>query len=305
MGILDSFLGGIDKLFGIDQAKRAAAKDRKFQWKVLQEQLKYQREFAQQGLSWRVADAQRAGMHPLAALGAQGMPSYSPVSVQSDSSGVAAAASKDVRFNVATKTEREAALQAMRESASRVAANEAEAAYYNSMAAKESQRQVSEPAFPEVNAIDSLPPVPALVYEGGSTFGGAELVAPKVNMSRPGGAIVAGPSNPSLREYTLPGGFKMMLPAANDLGEALEPLSESWPLLYAVVKENEKHYGPDWTTQAARRYGPNWLVRLGDVIGDSQERMRRFYGGKSESLRGRYRPSARSFKRNNPQWFVK
>lgn len=36
-----------------------------------------QKEFAQHGLSWKIADAVRAGIHPLAALGASG-PSYAP-----------------------------------------------------------------------------------------------------------------------------------------------------------------------------------------------------------------------------------
>lgn len=43
-------------------------------------QMDMQREFAQQGIRWKVADAKAAGIHPLAALGV--MPtSYSPVSV--------------------------------------------------------------------------------------------------------------------------------------------------------------------------------------------------------------------------------
>ncbi len=37
-----------------------------------------QREFAQNAIQWRVADAKKAGLHPLAALGSQGI-SYSPV----------------------------------------------------------------------------------------------------------------------------------------------------------------------------------------------------------------------------------
>jgi len=45
--------------------------------------IKYQREFAQHGIRWKVADAQAAGLHPLAALGAQ-THSFSPVSVGSD-----------------------------------------------------------------------------------------------------------------------------------------------------------------------------------------------------------------------------
>lgn len=48
-----------------------------------------QREFAQQGIRWKVADAKAAGLHPLYAIGAQGA-QYSPVSY-SDSMGPAIA----------------------------------------------------------------------------------------------------------------------------------------------------------------------------------------------------------------------
>lgn len=44
------------------------------------EQVKLQREFAQNGIRWKVADAKAAGIHPLAALGAQ-TASYQPVQV--------------------------------------------------------------------------------------------------------------------------------------------------------------------------------------------------------------------------------
>ena len=43
-----------------------------------------QREFAQNGISWKVEDAKRAGIHPLYAIGAQ-TTAYSPVSVGSQS----------------------------------------------------------------------------------------------------------------------------------------------------------------------------------------------------------------------------
>lgn len=52
----------------------------KAQKKAMKKQLKYQKDFAQHGISWRVADAKRAGLHPLAALGAQ-TTSYTPQSV--------------------------------------------------------------------------------------------------------------------------------------------------------------------------------------------------------------------------------
>lgn len=65
---------------------------KKFQKKMLKKQLAYQREFAQNGIQWRVADAKAAGIHPLAALGAQTM-SYEPqyVGDAGESSAMAAA----------------------------------------------------------------------------------------------------------------------------------------------------------------------------------------------------------------------
>lgn len=49
------------------------------QEKLSQANVDWQREFAQNGIRWRVADAQEAGMHPLYALGAS-IPTFSPVS---------------------------------------------------------------------------------------------------------------------------------------------------------------------------------------------------------------------------------
>lgn len=54
------------------------------QEKWAQANLDQQREFAQHGLRWKVADAQAAGLHPLAAIGAQ-TTSFSPISVGSTS----------------------------------------------------------------------------------------------------------------------------------------------------------------------------------------------------------------------------
>lgn len=63
-GIAGSVLGGI---FGNKQAD---------------EQAQLQREFAQNGIRWKVEDAKQAGIHPLYALGAQ-TTAYSPISVGS------------------------------------------------------------------------------------------------------------------------------------------------------------------------------------------------------------------------------
>lgn len=67
-----SLLGG---LFGKKSADKAN-----------EENIKLQREFAQQGIQWKVADAKKAGIHPLAALGAQTV-SFSPSVVGDNSFG--------------------------------------------------------------------------------------------------------------------------------------------------------------------------------------------------------------------------
>lgn len=69
--MLDSILGFIGK--GIDAFNSDKQTDKKIEAeRQLQAQnIANQKEFAQQGIRWKVADAQAAGLHPLAALGAQ------------------------------------------------------------------------------------------------------------------------------------------------------------------------------------------------------------------------------------------
>lgn len=58
--------------------------------KIAREQMKLQKEFAQNGIQWRVEDAKKAGLHPLYAIGASGA-SYTPVSQDSSAMGNAVA----------------------------------------------------------------------------------------------------------------------------------------------------------------------------------------------------------------------
>lgn len=68
-----SLLGG---LLGQSSAKEARGDAER----LASENIKLQRDFAQQGIRWRVEDAKAAGIHPLAALGAQ-TTSFSPVNI--------------------------------------------------------------------------------------------------------------------------------------------------------------------------------------------------------------------------------
>lgn len=55
-----------------------------------QDNIELQKQFAKQGIQWKVADAQKAGVHPLYALGAQ-THSFSPIATGDVGSGLAAA----------------------------------------------------------------------------------------------------------------------------------------------------------------------------------------------------------------------
>lgn len=66
--------------------------------------VKSQKQFAKQGIQWKVEDARKAGVHPLAALGAQ-THSFSPVAVGSDFGTSLANAGQDIsRAMNATRT---------------------------------------------------------------------------------------------------------------------------------------------------------------------------------------------------------
>lgn len=68
--------------------KNAQEKENARQEAIAQKQYEQQKEFAQSGIQWKVADAQKAGIHPLYALGANTI-SYTPQSVGGGASDMA------------------------------------------------------------------------------------------------------------------------------------------------------------------------------------------------------------------------
>lgn len=76
MSWLEPLMAGAGKVADFFGAKSAAQKN-----------IDMQKEFAQSGIQWKVKDAEKAGVHPLFALGAQ-THSFSPVTVGSDFSGM-------------------------------------------------------------------------------------------------------------------------------------------------------------------------------------------------------------------------
>lgn len=70
-------------------------KAQKSQEKMAEQNIALQKQFAQEGIQWKVADAKAAGIHPLYALGAQ-THSFSPVSVGDSLSASFANAGQDI-----------------------------------------------------------------------------------------------------------------------------------------------------------------------------------------------------------------
>lgn len=79
-GIIGGSIGAIGSLIGGNQSANNAAQLQQMNYKA-------QKEFAQNGIRWRVADAKAAGIHPLYALGAS-TASFSPVSGYGGDNGI-------------------------------------------------------------------------------------------------------------------------------------------------------------------------------------------------------------------------
>lgn len=79
-----------------------------------------QREFAQNGIQWRVADAKKAGIHPLYALGAN-TASAAPISTGDDGSGYLAQTGQDIsRAITSTKSADEKEMAALQISSAKL-----------------------------------------------------------------------------------------------------------------------------------------------------------------------------------------
>lgn len=80
--MIPALIGAASSLLGGWLSKSSADASRDQQSRQFDQQLAMQREFAQQGIRWKVADAKAAGIHPLFALGAQ-THSFTPQSIGS------------------------------------------------------------------------------------------------------------------------------------------------------------------------------------------------------------------------------
>jgi len=95
--IIGGLIGAGASLFGGQNAQKS-------QERIAQQNIEMQKQFAQEGVRWKVEDAKAAGVHPLFALGAS-THSFSPVSVGSpEGAGIASAGQFLGRAIAATDT---------------------------------------------------------------------------------------------------------------------------------------------------------------------------------------------------------
>jgi len=245
-------------------------------------QVRFQKQFAKRGVQWRVADAKKAGIHPLYALGAN-LPQYSPV--HNPMGDALAAAGQNIGAAVAarqTPAQKQAENLALAQAQASLDRTYAETALLQSERLKTIMGQFQW--LPEENT-----------KEKGSmstVFGGqaiplsrgvpSDYITPKApdlpSASSKDSGVIAG-SPPFAREFTLPGGMPILLPGgvSGDAAEAMESVTESWPVLYSVYKMNVAKYGDAWRREFLRRYVvPSWGVSAADWLATTAARQRSY-----------------------------
>lgn len=241
---------------------------------MARQQAQLQKEFAQHGIRWKVEDAKAAGLHPLYALGASTTP-YSPVGVMDSKGPALAEASQHVGRAIAatsTSAEKQMAALAIEEAKSRIGETDARRDYYLSEAARNAQ-QIS-PGLPHEASHNTF----------GTADGSPATPSPefaKAIIPRQGDAAIAEGPTPLWREFTLAGDLPIVLPGGmqGDAAEVLESLSESWPMMWTVYKENVHRYGQSWGDEFLKRYSP---IPQFEILPPRSR-------PKTESRRGRYR----------------
>lgn len=221
---------------------------------------KNQKEFAQNGIRWKVADAKAAGIHPLAALGT--MPTtYTPTEIGGSQLDLGAMGQDLGRAWDATRTKEERA-QHMGAAAAELAAKQkirdqqdlTRAQLENDKIKMETELLKSQIAR---NIQAWNPGFPSNATSGGvPSYGGPGYVVKPAEITQHGKnpAVTAG-VNPGFSDFRIGGenvGFNIQLPSAQTGSEAFESMGE---ILSPIT------VGTHWALQgadAAYNYFRNW-----------------------------------------------
>lgn len=232
-------IGAASSLLGGAMNKRAANK-------ASDQNTALQREFAQNGIRWRVADAKAAGLSPLAALGASGA-SFSP-SVQVGSMGDAVSnmgqdISRAVYANASQK-------ERVAEAANLARYNEAQLKLQTENMALQNDAIRQGMMAQKINMLSNLggqlgPGMPSNAFKGtpsrssGVSPSGAVVIKPaEVTSHTPGLKSVVAGENPGFQNIRIGGdnmGFNLTVPT-EQLGEALEGQAQAVPTALTILQ---------------------------------------------------------------------
>lgn len=115
--IIPAAIGAVSSIAGGIMSSNAASAANASQEAIAERNIQLQREFAQQGIRWKVEDAQAAGVHPIFGLGAQTQ-SFTPVQVghtTPDTSWISSAGQNVGRAVQAAMTQDERRMTALKE----------------------------------------------------------------------------------------------------------------------------------------------------------------------------------------------
>lgn len=286
--MLDLFSAAADvfgSVLGANRQNAIAADQRQFGAEQIFANERMQREFAQHGVRWRVEDAKAAGLHPLFALGAnvsQASPNP-PMSFENRSGEILAEGFGRMGQNLsraarAQGTPEERALQAAQLAAVGAATkrDEAQAAYYYSLAAREDQARVASKPIPMGVMTQPVHRSQVESRQIDDLIQGQPDMQTSVRREDP--SVTSG-LHGALREYTItPGGLRMRLPYSEEgPGEALENIPwYAWP---AMIQHQRGYYGDDWGTRFLKEFVWGKSPRYRRYPSEEVRREEAFYGG--------------------------
>lgn len=219
-----------------------------------------QREFAQMGIQWRVADAEKAGVHPLFALGASGA-QYQPqtyVGPSSRSGGAfrsLAAAGQDLSRAMAAMDPEAKELRAMQRQllqeqirGLRIKNDEMEAG------------SMADAFFGPAQVAGDPPGIQTQPYQRGTVDESRvlDVVKPKpdevISQDSEDRSVTAGRGHAAFQEYQItPWGLKMRLPRSDE-GPAESWSELSWYDKIFILRHNSAYYGDEWLGRFMREF---------------------------------------------------